>query len=81
MHGDNAEQKGHLGKEYWKSRLHRYGEPPGRYTKYLTHKKERRGIKQLLHILQQQIDSMGDKHITFKFANYEETWTNTLDSC
>ena len=30
------------GKEYWKSRLHRFGEITGRYTKLLTHRKERR---------------------------------------
>ena len=35
-----------IGLEYWKSRLHKYGEEPGRYTKYLTHKKERRDNKQ-----------------------------------
>ena len=33
---------GGLGREYWKSRLHRHGEEPGRITKTLTHKKERR---------------------------------------
>lgn len=35
-------KRGHWGKEYWKSRLHRYGETPGRFTKRLTAKKERR---------------------------------------
>lgn len=30
------------GKEYWKSRLHTHGETPGRVTKRLTHRKERR---------------------------------------
>jgi len=30
------------GSEYWKSRLHRHGESPGRVTKDLTHRKERR---------------------------------------
>ena len=29
-------------KEYWKSRLHCGGEATGRYTKTLTHRKERR---------------------------------------
>lgn len=29
-------------KEYWKSRLHKHGEVPGKFTKKLTHKKERR---------------------------------------
>ena len=48
MHGINAELHGHTGKEYWKSRLHPHGETPGRETKKLTHKKERRTIKQLI---------------------------------
>lgn len=30
------------GAEYWQSRLHRHGEIPGRETKTLTHRKERR---------------------------------------
>jgi hypothetical protein len=30
------------GHEYWKSRLHRHGETPGRITKRLTHRFERR---------------------------------------
>lgn len=81
MHGLNAELHGHTGKEYWKSRLHPGGEEPGKFTKKLTHKKERRGIKQLLHELQQQIDGMNNMHISYQFSNYEETWTNTLDSC
>ena len=51
MNGKNAEGKGHLGKEYWKSRLHKYGEDPGRYTKYLTHKKERRENKRMVYEL------------------------------
>lgn len=38
-HGQNA---GRRDREYWKSRLHKYGEIVGKYTKYLTHKKERR---------------------------------------
>ena len=41
-HGKNAERRGHAGKEYWRSRLHRYGECPCRETKRLTHRKERR---------------------------------------
>ena len=45
MHGENAEKKGHAGKEYWKSRLHRFGEVMGKYTKKLTHRKERRQNK------------------------------------
>lgn len=28
--------------EYWSSRLHRYGESPGRRTKTMTHRLERR---------------------------------------
>lgn len=49
MHGENAKKKGHVGKEYWKSRLHRHGEIPGRLTKKMTHKKERlRGWPKLL---------------------------------
>lgn len=47
MHGKRAELKGHTGKEYWKSRLYRYGELVGRFTKKLTHRKERRANKQL----------------------------------
>lgn len=30
------------GYEYWASRLHRYGEAVGRFTKMLTHRRERR---------------------------------------
>ena len=44
-HGENAEKNGKQGKEYWKSRLHRYGEVTGKYTKKLTHRKERRQNK------------------------------------
>jgi hypothetical protein len=46
-HGKNAEMNGHTGKEYWASRLHRWGETMGRYTKRLTHKKERRENKKV----------------------------------
>jgi hypothetical protein len=35
----------HRGREYWSSRLHRHGEIPGRYTKVITHRKERREAK------------------------------------
>ena len=37
-------QKGGKGPgfEYWKSRLHKLGEIPGKLTKKLTHRKERR---------------------------------------
>jgi len=41
-HGENAQKNGRRGKEYWKSRLHRFGEEPGRWTKTQTHRKERR---------------------------------------
>ena len=47
-HGENAEKWGRPGKEYWKSRLHRYGEALGRYTKIRTHRKERREGKILV---------------------------------
>ena len=46
-HGKRAETIGHVGKEYWKSRLYRWGEIMGRYTKTLTHKKERRENKKI----------------------------------
>ena len=36
-----------IGKEYWKSRLHKHGEVPGPFTKKLTHRKERRVNKKL----------------------------------
>src|SRR5690606_18478716 len=44
-----AKRKGNRarGKEYWKSRLHRGGEPLGRATKKLTHRKERREQKEI----------------------------------
>lgn len=32
----------HNGREYWSSRLHPGGEEPGRWTKQMTHRKERR---------------------------------------
>jgi hypothetical protein len=35
------------GYEYWKSRLHRWGERPGRYTKVRTHRKERRRTREV----------------------------------
>ena len=46
-HGKRAEMIGHVGKEYWKSRLHRWGEPVGKDTKKLTHRKERRVNKRI----------------------------------
>lgn len=47
---NHRERKAKVGcdKEYWKSRLHRHGETPGRYTKKLTHKKERRHGRQVI---------------------------------
>jgi len=45
-HKLKAEKCG-FGKEYWKSRLHRYGEVLGKFTKKLTHKKERKQNKSL----------------------------------
>lgn len=45
MHGENAQKRGHAGKEYWKSRLHKHGEPLGKFTKVKTHRKERRQSK------------------------------------
>lgn len=39
--------KNTTGKEYWKSRLHQQGETPGRVTKTLTHRKERRAGKRI----------------------------------
>ena len=39
-HKQRAERRGN--KEYWKSRLHKNGEEPGRFTKLATHKLERR---------------------------------------
>lgn len=41
-HGERAQRNSSRGKEYWASRLHRYGEQPGRETKLLTHRHERR---------------------------------------
>ena len=46
-HGKNAEQIGHQSKEYWKSRLYRWGEIRGKLTKILTHRKERRINKKI----------------------------------
>lgn len=47
-HGKNAERYGQCGKEYWKSRLHKYGEILGKYTKKLTARKERRDDKKII---------------------------------
>jgi hypothetical protein len=47
-HGQRAEHNSNSMKEYWKSRLHRYGEVIGRYTKRLTHRKERRQSKDIV---------------------------------
>tara|TARA_R110002126_G_scaffold98259_3_gene228587 strand:- start:2615 stop:2785 length:171 start_codon:yes stop_codon:yes gene_type:complete len=43
-HKERASKRG-IGKEYWKSRLHKHGEVTGRFTKKLTHRKERRAGK------------------------------------
>ncbi len=48
-HGENAEKAGHVGTEYWKSRLHPGGEIPGKITKKFTHRKERREGKESVH--------------------------------
>lgn len=45
---ERAERAGRAGREYWKSRLHRGGEVPGRTTKRLTHRKERRLGRQVV---------------------------------
>jgi len=80
MHGENAERRGHVGKEYWKSRLHPQGEAPGKFTKLLTHKKERRTAKQFLHNLKQKIDILGNRHIVYQIYE-EDKWIQDLDSC
>ena len=56
MHGENAEKAGNMGKEYWKSRLHSQGEIPGRFTKDLTHKKERKQNKRIAKDVVDRID-------------------------
>ena len=48
-HGENAEKRGHAGKEYWKSRLRKHGDDLGRYVKILTHRKERRDNKKIIN--------------------------------
>ncbi len=45
-HGRKGSNRGDQRREYWASRLHRGGEAPGRFTKTLTHRKERRIGKQ-----------------------------------
>lgn len=71
MHGKNAELKGHPDKTY--KFVYYCGCPGihvnGTLVKKLTHKKERREIKQLLHLITQQTDIN------------EEAWTKILDSC
>jgi hypothetical protein len=56
MHGKNAEKAGKMGKEYWKSRLHPQGEIPGRFTKDLTHKKERKQNKRVARDIVKGLD-------------------------
>jgi hypothetical protein len=41
-------------REYWKSRLHEQGEIPGRFTKELTHRKERRQAKKIVKEVQEE---------------------------
>jgi hypothetical protein len=82
MHGVNAELKGHPNKTYRDvfycgcpgTEMH------GTFIKKLTHKKERHETRQLLHILKQDIDGLGN-HLDYQFANNEEAWTTRLDSC
>lgn len=45
-----------IGKEYWKSRLHPQGEIPGKFTKRLTHKKERKINKDVDEVLNEFIE-------------------------
>ena len=45
-HKEKEAKKG-IDKEYWKSRLYRGGEILGRFTKILTHRKERRENKRI----------------------------------
>ena len=47
-----------LGKEFWKSRLHTHGEIPGRGTKILTHRKERRKAERLIR---RELEELRDK--------------------
>jgi len=81
MHGTNAEQKGHT--KIYKNTFY-CGCPVsaghGTLIKKLTHRKERRENKQILHDLKQEIDSLGI-HLNYHFANNEEAWTRNLDSC
>ena len=48
FHKLRAKKRG-TGKEHWKSRLKRHGDGLGRYIKRLTHRKERRQDKKLVH--------------------------------
>lgn len=83
MHGINAELKGHPDKTY--KYVHYCGCPcdksDGTFIKKCTHRKERRETKQLLHNLKQEIDSLGNSHLDYRFANNEEVWTINMDSC
>lgn len=47
-HGERSAMQSNSLKEYWKSRLHKHGEVIGRYTKLLTHRKERRNSKKIV---------------------------------
>jgi hypothetical protein len=44
-------------REYWKSRLHRHGEQPGRFTKKRTHRKERYESYDEIEDLQEEINT------------------------
>lgn len=83
MHGKNAELKGHPDKTY--KFVYYCGCPgihnDGTLIKKLTHRKDRRETKQQLHILKQEIDSLGDCFLEYQFANNEDAWTKNLDSC
>jgi len=48
-HGERSAMQSNSLREYWKSRLHRHGETIGRYTKKLTHRKERRISKEIVN--------------------------------
>lgn len=82
MHGVNAELKGH--NKLYKNTFY-CGCPVcaghGSYIKKITHRLERRGTKQLLHIIKQEIDTLGGQHLDYQFRNNENLWTQDMDSC
>ena len=63
-------KKGKKGKEYWKSRLHKQGEFPGRFTKKRTAKVERGKAK--IDMLNQDSDG-----VHFHDDNYPEYLNET----